>query len=72
VVRQCSRTGCAEAATATLAYDYRQSRVWLEQLYEESDPHRYDLCERHANRLAVPSGWVLEDLRYSDTTRLAS
>lgn len=71
-MRQCSRTGCAEVATATFVYDYGTSQVWLEALHLERDPHYYDLCERHANRLAVPSGWRLEDLRFAPPTRLAS
>jgi hypothetical protein len=71
-MRQCSRTGCAETATATFAYDYASSQVWLDLLHLERDPHYYDLCERHANRLAVPSGWKLEDLRHRVPTRLAS
>lgn len=72
VIRQCSRTGCAERATATFSYQYGQSLVWLNHLLDERDPHSYDLCERHANRLAVPSGWTLEDLRATASVRLAS
>jgi len=25
-----------------------------------SEPHAYDLCERHAARLTVPNGWTVE------------
>ena len=25
-----------------------------------SEPHAYDLCERHAARLTVPNGWSVE------------
>jgi hypothetical protein len=37
--------------------------VWLDELSTERDPHGYDLCERHADRLRVPAGWRLEDRR---------
>jgi len=72
VIRQCSRTGCADRATATFSYQYVRSLVWLDHLHAERDPHTYDLCERHANRLAVPSGWQLDDLRVTPAVRLAS
>ncbi len=61
--RQCSRTGCAAPADATLTYQYGRSLVWLDELAVERDPHGYDLCERHAARLSVPNGWRLEDRR---------
>jgi hypothetical protein len=63
--RQCSRTGCAELATVTLSYQYARSIVWLDDLYEEREPHAYDLCQRHTARLSVPNGWRLEDRRTS-------
>lgn len=59
--RQCSRTGCADAAAVTLTYDYRTSRVWLDALLAEREPHAYDLCGPHAARLSVPHGWALDD-----------
>jgi hypothetical protein len=37
--------------------------VWLDALTGERDPHCYDLCDRHAERLSVPNGWQLEDRR---------
>jgi len=66
--RQCSRTGCAAPADATLTYQYGRSLVWLDELAPERDPHSYDLCHRHAERLSVPNGWRLEDRR--DARRL--
>jgi Protein of unknown function (DUF3499) len=63
VNRQCSRTGCAEEAEATLSYHYARSVAWLDLLAQERDPHAYDLCARHATRLRVPHGWRLEDRR---------
>jgi hypothetical protein len=61
--RQCSRPGCAAPAASTLTYQYARSLVWLDSLSRERDPHGYDLCERHADRLGVPAGWRLEDRR---------
>lgn len=61
--RQCSRTGCAELAVVTLSYQYARSIVWLDDLFDERDPHSYDLCQRHGLRLSVPNGWRLEDRR---------
>ncbi len=75
--RQCSRSGCAEAAISTLSFQYAQSFVWLDDLSDERDPHSYDLCQRHTVRLSVPNGWRLEDRRarrqlaYSSVPRLA-
>ena len=64
VVRQCSRTGCSERAVVTLTYHYGRSQVWLDDLTPERDPHAYDLCGRHGERLSVPSGWYLDDRRF--------
>jgi hypothetical protein len=61
--RQCTRQGCVHQATVTLTYQYGRSQVWLDDLWPERDPHSYDLCDQHANRLKPPSGWHLEDRR---------
>ena len=63
--RQCTRTGCSERAAFTLTYDYGKSHAWLDPLSPERDPHRYDMCARHAERLSVPTGWHLDDRRAS-------
>ena len=65
VARQCSRTGCSEAATVTLTYQYSLAQVWLDGLAAERDPHAYDLCRRHADRLTAPQGWHVRDRRPS-------
>jgi len=64
--RQCSRSGCSQAAITTLTYQYQRSQVWLDDLTAERDPHCYDLCERHADALRVPQGWWVEDRRSVD------
>ena len=69
--RLCSRTGCSERAEVTLTYHYGRSQVWLDDLSPERDPHAYDLCGRHAERLSVPSGWSLEDRRFGHHTLIA-
>ena len=48
---------------ATLTYQYARSVAWLDELSDVRDPHGYDLCERHAERLRVPHGWRLEERR---------
>lgn len=61
--RQCSRSGCSEIAAVTLSYHYATSQVWIDHLTPERDPHQYDLCDRHADRLSVMRGWHLDDRR---------
>jgi Protein of unknown function (DUF3499) len=68
--RQCSRSGCADAAAVTLTYHYGQSQVWIDTLWPEREPHMYDLCSQHAARLSVPRGWHLDDRRHSRHTTL--
>jgi hypothetical protein len=63
VARQCSRTGCSEAATVTLTYQYSLAQVWLDGLAVDRDPHAYDLCRRHADHLTAPQGWHVRDRR---------
>ena len=57
LTRQCSKTGCTGAAVATLTYVYRDSTVVLGPLATYAEPHTYDLCAGHAERLTVPRGW---------------
>ncbi len=66
--RHCSRTGCSEIAAVTLTYEYARAQVWLDVLAAERDPHAYDLCLRHGERLKAPVGWQVRDRR---TTQLA-
>jgi hypothetical protein len=60
--RQCSRSGCAEAAVVSLSFEYGAAQVWLDRLSPERDPHAYELCARHA-AVSVPRGWQLSDRR---------
>ncbi|WP_159614347.1 DUF3499 domain-containing protein [Glutamicibacter sp. JC586] len=58
-LRLCSRPACRETARATLTYVYADSTAVLGPLATYPEPHCYDLCARHAQRLTVPSGWSL-------------
>lgn len=55
--RQCSRNACKKPAVATLTYDYNDSTAVLGPLSTHAEPHAYDLCDVHAERLTVPRGW---------------
>ncbi len=55
--RRCSRSGCANAAVATLTYVYAESTAVVGPLASFSEPHSYDLCELHGQRLTAPRGW---------------
>lgn len=57
MVRRCSRPGCQSPAVATLTYVYADSTAVLGPLATYAEPHSYDLCARHGDRLTVPRGW---------------
>ena len=44
-------------ALFTLTYVYRDSTAVLGPLAAYVEPHCYDLCASHADRLTVPRGW---------------
>jgi hypothetical protein len=55
--RRCSRPACKQVALYTLTYVYRDSTAVLGPLASFVEPHCYDLCAAHADRLTVPRGW---------------
>ena len=55
--RQCSKVACSQEAIATLTYVYADSMAVLGPLSTAAEPHSYDLCDRHAERLSAPKGW---------------
>jgi hypothetical protein len=55
--RQCSRPACKQNALYTLTYVYRDSTAVLGPLAAFVEPHCYDLCARHADRMTAPRGW---------------
>ena len=42
---------------STLTYVYADSMAVLGPLSQTAEPHSYDLCARHAERLSAPRGW---------------
>ena len=56
-VRRCSRASCTSAAIKTLTYIYSDSTAVLGPLSTYAEPHSYDLCTIHSERLTVPVGW---------------
>jgi len=57
--RPCSRVACQAPAVATLTFDYSDALAVLGPLADTKSPHSFDLCQRHAQRTAVPVGWRL-------------
>ena len=55
--RRCSRSACTRPAAATLTYVYADSTAVLGPLATYAEPHCYDLCSEHAERLTAPRGW---------------
>ena len=55
--RRCSRPACKQVALFTLTYVYRDSTAVLGPLAAYVEPHCYDLCAAHADRMTVPRGW---------------
>ena len=55
--RRCSRTACGRAAVTTLTYVYADQTAVLGPLATYAEPHAYDLCELHSERLSAPRGW---------------
>ena len=56
-LRRCTRTACGRPAVATLTYVYADSTAVLGPLATYAEPHCYDLCAEHAERLTAPRGW---------------
>lgn len=62
-IRQCTRATCTGPAVATLTYVYADSTAVLGPLATHAEPHSYDLCAQHAQRLTVPRGWEVVRLQ---------
>ncbi len=54
---------------ATLTYVYADSTAVLGPLATYAEPHCYDLCAAHAERLTAPRGW--EVMRLADVSEPA-
>jgi hypothetical protein len=55
--RRCSRTACDRPAVTTLTYVYADQTAVVGPLATYAEPHAYDLCDRHSERLSAPRGW---------------
>lgn len=55
--RRCSKPSCNGTAIATLTYVYADSTAVLGPLATYAEPHCYDLCAEHSERLTAPRGW---------------
>jgi hypothetical protein len=55
--RRCSRTACGRPAITTLTYVYADQTAVVGPLATYAEPHSYDLCEIHGERLSAPRGW---------------
>ncbi len=52
---------------ATLTYVYSDQTAVLGPLATLAEPHTYDLCAVHAERLSVPRGWEVIRLAVDDS-----
>ncbi|WP_323791647.1 DUF3499 domain-containing protein [Nocardioides sp.] len=57
LARRCSRTPCGRPAVQTLTFVYADSTAVLGPLATYAEPHAYDLCATHGERLSAPRGW---------------
>lgn len=57
LTRRCSRTACVQIAVSTLTYVYADRTAVLGPLAIYAEPHSYDLCQHHSERLSAPRGW---------------
>lgn len=44
---------------ATLTYAYSQQTAVVGPLAEDTNPHAWDLCEKHSARITAPQGWEM-------------
>lgn len=66
LLRRCSRTACGRPAATTLTYVYADQTAVLGPLATYAEPHAYDLCETHSERLSAPRGWEVVRLVRDD------
>lgn len=57
--RGCSRASCRMPAAKTLTYIYSDSTAILGPLATYAEPHSYDLCIEHSEKLTLPNGWTV-------------
>ena len=69
LTRRCSRTACGRPAVSTLTYVYADQTAVLGPLATYAEPHAYDLCDLHSERLSAPRGWEVLRLAPDPSTR---
>lgn len=57
--RRCSKPSCTQPAVSTLTYVYADSTAVVGPLATYAEPHCYDLCQMHSDRLTAPKGWEI-------------
>lgn len=57
--RRCSKPSCNGSAVSTLTYVYADSTAVLGPLATYAEPHCYDMCLMHSERLTAPRGWEI-------------
>jgi len=55
--RVCSKPSCTGQAVVTLTYVYSDCTAVVGPLATYAEPHCYDLCQKHGERLTAPQGW---------------
>ncbi|HXH80420.1 DUF3499 domain-containing protein [Nocardioides sp.] len=68
-LRRCSRTACGRSAMNTLTYVYADQTAVLGPLATYAEPHAYDLCDIHSERLSAPRGWEVLRLASDKSSR---
>lgn len=63
---------CKYHAVATLTYVYADSTAVVGPLATYAEPHTYDLCTDHAERLTPPRGWDIVRLAIDSDANLPS
>ncbi len=63
MARRCSKPSCTRPAVATLTYVYADCTAVLGPLATYAEPHCYDLCQAHSERLTAPRGWEIVRLQ---------
>ena len=71
-LRRCSRTACGRPAVTTLTYVYADQTAVLGPLATYAEPHAYDLCDAHSERLSAPRGWEVVRLAHDDVNAPSS
>ena len=54
---------------ATLTYNYGDQTAVVGPLATYAEPHAYDLCARHSDRLSPPRGWQILRLAPDPSTQ---